>query len=156
MKNSDLKAYIKESIINTLSEQKPIPGFGIGKDDAEIEQLRKGFEKAKSGADLPPEATVQDIAAYYSANPPKMVSEDDDEDDKDAIRGAKKAGGKFKKLDLAVQDLKDLETEMRSLARKYSKADGIEKEKILNVLKDKTSEKREKEAYISKLEKDAI
>ena len=45
---------------------------------------------------------------------------------------------------------------MRSLARKYSKADGIEKEKILKVLKDKTSEKREKEAYISKLEKDAI
>ena len=85
-----------------------------------------------------------------------MVSEDDDEDDKDAIRGAKKAGGKFKKLDLAVQELEDLKTEMRSMARKYSEADGIEKEKIKNELKDKTSEKRELESYISKLEKDAI
>ena len=85
-----------------------------------------------------------------------MVSEDDDEDDKDAIRGAKKAGGKFKKLDLAVQELEDLKTEMRSMARKYSEADGIEKEKNKNELKDKTSEKRELESYISKLEKDAI
>ena len=137
-------------------EEDTIPGFGVGKDDEEIEKLKKDFDSAKSGADLPPEATVQDIAAYYASNPPKMVSEDDDEDDKDAIRGAKKAGGKFKKLDLAVQELEDLKTEMRSMARKYSEADGIEKEKIKNELKDKTSEKRELESYISKLEKDAI
>jgi len=212
MKNSDLKQYIKEKIITTLSEdmnnprmilsdfyvkvggrnfaaaitdieddnllddivkalnfrekdgvsyygkmeEDTIPGFGVGKDDEEIEKLKKDFDSAKSGADLPPEATVQDIAAYYASNPPKMVSEDDDEDDKDAIRGAKKAGGKFKKLDLAVQELEDLKTEMRSMARKYSEADGIEKEKIKNELKDKTSEKRELESYISKLEKDAI
>ena len=72
------------------------------------------------------------------------------------LEGLKKSGGKFKKLDLAVQDLKDLETEMRSMAREYSKADGVEKEKIKNELKDKTSEKRELESYISKLERDAI
>jgi cytochrome c553 len=109
MKRSDLKKYIREEIINTLSEQKPIPGFGIGKDDVELDKLRKGFEKAKSGADLPPEATVQDIAAYYSANPPKMVSEDEDEDYSKAEGAAKEnLLAKLKELTKKKKEAKEL------------------------------------------------
>ena len=156
MKRSDLKKYIREEIINTLSEQKPIPGFGIGKDDVELDKLRKGFEKAKSGADFPPEATVQDIAAYYSANPPKMVSEDEDEDDEDAIRGAKKAKGKTKRYDLAVAGFKKIEREMRSLAKDYSKAEGAAKENLLAKLKELTKKKKEAKELVDKYADDVV
>tara|TARA_Y100000592_G_C5465792_1_gene316629 strand:- start:1638 stop:2105 length:468 start_codon:yes stop_codon:yes gene_type:complete len=155
MKKSELKSFIREEIINTLSEQE-IEGFGIGKDDAEIEKLKKDFDSAKSGADLPPEATVQDIAAYYAANPPKMVSEDED-DDRDAVRGAMKARGKFKKLDLAVKALKNLEKEMVALAKEYGKTkDGKRKEDIKNILRKKTPIKKEAEALVKRLEKDVV
>jgi hypothetical protein len=45
---------------------------------------------------------------------------------------------------------------MKSLARKYSKADGVEKEKIKDDLKQKTSRKKELESLVAKLEKDVV
>ncbi len=85
----------------------------------------------------------------------KLQKEEDD-DDKDAVKGAMKARGKFKKLDLAVKALKDIETEMKSLARKYSKADESEKEKIKDILRAKTPKKKELEQLVAKLEKDVV
>ncbi len=41
------------------------------------------------------------------------------------------------------EDLARIEREMRTLARDYSKAEGVEKEKLLNILKDKTKIKKE-------------
>jgi len=79
----------------------------------------------------------------------------DDDDDKDAIRQAKAARGKNKKYDIVLNSLKRVETEMRSLARKYSKADGVEKDNILKKLKDLTNQrnelKNEVEKYADKL-----
>ena len=69
---------------------------------------------------------------------------------------AKAARGKFKKLDIAVKALKDITTNMKSLARKYSAADESDKEVIKNELKQKTSKKKELESLVAKLEKDAI
>ena len=86
----------------------------------------------------------------------KQLTKEDDEDDTDAVKGAMGARGKFKKLDLAVKALKDLETEMKSLARKYSAADETEKEKIKSILRVKTPKKKELEQLVAKLEKDAI
>ncbi|MDA9309739.1 hypothetical protein N9Q43_00775 [bacterium] len=82
-------------------------------------------------------------------------NEDDDLDAK-AIKQAKGARGKHKKLDLAVKALRDITTEMKSLARDYSKADGVEKEKIKDQLKSKTPKKKELESLVAKLEKDVI
>jgi hypothetical protein len=45
---------------------------------------------------------------------------------------------------------------MKSLARDYSKADGVEKEKIKDKLKLKTPKKKELEALVAKLEKDVV
>ena len=45
---------------------------------------------------------------------------------------------------------------MKSLARKYSKADGIEKEKIKDILRVKTPQKKELESLVAQLEKDAV
>ena len=190
MKNSDLKQYIKEKIITTLSEDMNNPrmilsdfyvkvggrNFAAAITDIEDDNLLDDIVKAlnfreKDGVSyygkmdeaIPTNDELDQIedkidSIKQKADDLGITAEnvDDDEDDKDAIKGAKKARGKFKKLDLAVQELEDLKTEMRSMARKYSEADGIEKEKIKNELKDKTSEKRELESYISKLEKDAI
>ena len=86
------------------------------------------------------------------------IEEDVDEDDDDAkaIKQAKGARGKHKKLDLAVKALKNITTEMKSLARKYSKADESEKEKIKDILRVKTPQKKELESLVAKLEKDVV
>lgn len=128
MKKSELKEFIKENIIETLSE-------------ATIETSPENIAKVKAVA------KDDDIIKVVEMN---------DDDDTDAVKGAMGARGKFKKLDLAVKALKNIETEMKSLARKYSKADDTEKEKIKDVLRDKTPKKKELESLVAKLEKDAI
>ena len=45
---------------------------------------------------------------------------------------------------------------MKSLARKYSAADDVEKEKIKDDLKAKTAKKKELESLVDKLEKDVV
>jgi len=60
---------------------------------------------------------------------------DDDDVDADAIKAAKGARGKHKKLDLALKALKSITAEMKSLARKYSQGDEAEKEKIKDILR---------------------
>ncbi len=81
---------------------------------------------------------------------------DDDNVDADAIKAAKGARGKHKKLDLALKALKSITSEMKSLARKYSAADETEKEKIKDILRKKTPQKKELESLVAKLEKDVV
>jgi len=132
MKKSELKSFIKENIIDILSEVS----------DEELENLEDYSNELDAVIDKQKELG-------------KLQKEEDD-DDKDAVKGAMKARGKFKKLDLAVKALKDIETEMKSLARKYSKADESEKEKIKDILRAKTPKKKELEQLVAKLEKDVI
>jgi hypothetical protein len=128
MKQSELKSFIKENIIDILGE-------ATEEEVANQKELNKELEKT---------AKLQ-----------KQLGEEED-DDKDAVKAAMKARGKFKKLDLAVKGLKDLETEMKSLARKYGAADEDEKNKIKNILKKKTSEKNELKSLVAKLEKNVV
>ena len=129
MKKSELKSYIKEEIFTTLKE-------------ATIETSPQNLAKVKS------QAKDDDVI--------KVVEDEDDDVDAKAIKAAKGARGKYKKLDLAVKSLKDITTDMKSLARKDSSADEIEKEKIKDILRKKTPIKKELESLVSKLEKDAI
>lgn len=132
MKQSELKSFIKENIIDILSEQDE---DRISPEDVKNQQdYNKELEK--------------------TVNLQKQLGEE--EDDKDAIKAAMKAKGKFKKLDLAVKGLKDLETEMKSLARKYGAADEDEKNRIKDILKKKTSEKNELKSLVAKLEKNVV
>jgi hypothetical protein len=128
MKQSELKSFIKENIIDILGE-------ATEEEVTNQKELNKELEKT---------AKLQ-----------KQLGEEE-EDDKDAVKAAMKARGKFKKLDLAVKGLKDLETEMKSLARKYGAADEDEKNKIKNILKKKTSEKNELKSLVAKLEKNVV
>ncbi len=138
--------------------------FGLDKRTAR-EILAKWM---KSFSENVSEASPEDVKAQqdYNAELEKTVQlkkdagieedVDEDDDDAEAIKKAKGARGKFKKLDLAVKALKNIETEMKSLARKYSKADEAEKEKIKDILRVKTPKKKELESLVAKLEKDAI
>lgn len=135
MKSSKLKSYIKEQILSTLSPQV---------DEASAEEVENQKDLNK---ELEKTAQLQ-----------SQLSEDEDEDDdKKAVASAKASKGKFKKLDVATKALKDITTEMKSLARKYSAADNeSEKEKIKDTLKSKTSKKKELESLVNKLEKDVV
>ena len=140
MKRSELKEFIKEEIFTSLSEDDETVKDIQDKKAARAE-LNKELEKtAELSKDL---GLEEDI-------------DDDDDVDTKAIKAAKGARGKHKKLDLAVKALKNITTEMKSLARDYSKADGVEKEKIKDKLKLKTPKKKELEALVAKLEKDVV
>ena len=96
--------------------------------------------------------------AEYDESQLKLKLKEDEDDDLDAkaIKQAKGARGKHKKLDIALKSLKSITAEMKSLAREYSKADGVEKEKIKDKLKKKTPIKKELEAMVAKLEKNVV
>ena len=132
--------------------------FGLDKRTAR-EILAKWM---KSFSENVSEASPEDVKAQqdYNAELEKTVQlkkdagieedVDEDDDDAEAIKKAKGARGKFKKLDLAVKALKNIETEMKSLARKYSKADGVKKDNILKKLKDLTNRKNELKNEVEK------
>ncbi len=133
MKKSELKAYIKESIINTLSEEEQIP------DADEVKATTKAL------ADMNKELAKS-----------KELRKEEEEDDKDAIKAAEKARGKNKKYDIVLKQFKEVETEMRSLAREYSKADGAKKEELLKKLKDLTGRKNELKKEVDKYADDLV
>ena len=123
---------------------------------AKLEKVAKAEEEISE--QLPSKDEVEDTTAAVQLLKKELDSleEDDDIDDKDAVAQANKARGKHKKLDIAVKAKKALETEMKSLARKYSAADDVEKEKIKDDLKAKTAKKKELESLVAKLEKDVV
>tara|TARA_B100001939_G_scaffold330141_1_gene327024 strand:+ start:443 stop:844 length:402 start_codon:yes stop_codon:yes gene_type:complete len=127
MKKSELKAYIRENIIETLSEEEQIPNAD------EVKATTKAL------ADLNKELAKS-----------KELQKEEEDDDRDAIKAAEKARGKNKKYDIVLTQLKDVETEMRSLAREYSKADGAKKEELLKKLKNLTGRKNELKKEVDK------
>lgn len=144
---NDISAEENESITK-------VADLKIAKD--KLEKVAKAEEAIAE--QLPSKEEVEDTTAAVQNLKKELDSleEDDDIDDKDAVAQANKARGKHKKLDIAVKAKKALETEMKSLARKYSAADDVEKEKIKDDLKAKTAKKKELESLVAKLEKDVV
>lgn len=136
MRKSELQKFIRENIIETLSPEQQEKEV----DEVNVKVKAKDYDSTQFGDD----------------DNVEIIGEDDEDDDAKAIKAAKGARGKFKKLDLAVKALKNIETEMKSLARKYSAADETEKEKIKNILRVKTPQKKELESLVAKLEKDVV
>jgi len=138
----------------------------VGSDRAKYELINKetgephelGFRFFQSVGELERDANniIIPSGGTQSSQFESALNEEEDEDDKKAVAAAKASKGKFKKLDLAVKALKDITTEMKSLAKKYSAADETEKEKIKDTLKSKTSKKKELESLVDKLEKDVV
>lgn len=154
---SGLADYILD-VINQIKDKEQEGLFN----NVNIKQAINFLKKAKGAEEiseqLPSKEEVEDTTAAVQNLKKELDSleEDDDIDDKDAVAQANKARGKHKKLDIAVKAKKALETEMKSLARKYSAADDVEKEKIKDDLKAKTAKKKELESLVAKLEKDVV
>ncbi len=90
-----------------------------------------------------------DIGKAYDAvvNPNKNPYDIKEDEDKEPSKSDIK---KTKGLAKAKEELALLTREMKSLAKKYSKAEGEEKEKLVKVLKDKTKLKKELESILDK------
>ena len=128
MKKSELKSYIKETIIAELGG-----AVNIGKN-----------------------ANPADIKKFTAQGIDVNLKESEDEEDetkleKKAQAAAKKGGGKVGKLQRVTAQLKELEKEMKELVGKWKKAEGKEKETLLDKLKEKTKVKKELEALEDKL-----
>jgi hypothetical protein len=87
--------------------------------------------------------------------------EDDDMEDEEKIEkkaqaAAKKGGSNLTKLNRAISQVKELEKEMKEIANDYKKAEGKEKENLLNKLKEKTKEKKELEKLQDELAADVV
>ena len=86
-----------------------------------------------------------DVGKAYDAIVKRgAMNEDEDKEPSDAeIK-------KNKSLAKAAEELAILTREMKSLAKKYSKAEGQEKEDLLNKLKSKTKLKKELDSILDK------
>ena len=185
MKKSELKNYIRENIISTLSEDTEAEIAKTKELTAAIQDL----EAAKKEAGIEEDATPKgedffydylDIGMSYLEGFGKKHSLDDNQLEKlgkkivdqlykgdvgkayDAIvkRGAMNEDEdkepsdaeikKNKSLAKAAEELAILTREMKSLAKKYSKAEGQEKEDLLNKLKSKTKLKKELDSILDK------
>ena len=185
MKKSELKNYIRENIISTLSEDTEaeiaktkeltaaIQDLEAAKKDAGIEEdatpkgedffydyldigmsYLEGFGKKHSlddtqleklGKKIVDQLYKGDVGKAYDAIVKRgAMNEDEDKEPSDAeIK-------KNKSLAKAAEELAILTREMKSLAKKYSKAEGQEKEDLLNKLKSKTKLKKELDSILDK------
>jgi len=132
MKRSDLKSYIKEQIVSTLEEAT----FQADKGD------QSSIDAAKKSADKDDVIKISEI--------------DDDEGDKEATKGARKNASKTKRLDAKIKAKREIESDMKSILKKYKNAEGEDKEKYKGELKNLTALEKEAKAEIKKLESEII
>ncbi len=189
MKKSELKNYIRENIISTLSEDTDAEIAKTKELTAAIQDLESAKKEAGIEEDTTPKkedfwADYQDIGQFYLEGfgrehtltdsqleelgkkivkqlykgdvgkayddivnrfkNPKDIKEDED---KEPTKAELK---KTKGLAKAKEELALLTREMKSLAKKYSKAEGEDKEKLVKILKGKTKLKKELESILDK------
>ena len=155
MKKSALKEYIKEQIINTLSEEayelmgktgtKTVSSF---KSQGEANKFKQENPNITSIEKLEEKEEDEDVEVkddYY-----KVEDEDGDKDKEPSKADLKKDAKATKGIAKAKDELAILTREMKSLAKKYKEAEGAAKEKIVADLKEKTKLKKELEAILDK------
>jgi hypothetical protein len=185
MKKSELKNYIRENILSTLSEDIEDDIKALDAYDAKLDAVIQKKQEAGIEEDATPKGEdffydYLDIGMSYLEGFGKKHSLDDTQLEKlgkkivdqlykgdvgkayDAIvkRGVMKEDEdkepsdaeikKNKSLAKAAEELAILTREMKSLAKKYSKAEGQEKEDLLNKLKSKTKLKKELDSILDK------
>ena len=183
MKLSELKNYIRENIISTLSEDIAADTKALEDYEAKLDAVLQKKEEAgieEDASDAVDYDDYVDIGRGYldGFRRPHSLNDDqlevlgrkvtkqlykgdidkayqdlvlrtrlkEDEDKEPTKADLKKTKGLAK----AKEELALLTREMKSLARKYSKAEGLEKELVLNLLKSKTKLKKELEAIVDK------
>ena len=178
LKKSELNKFIREEIISTLSEDIAAMEKELDAYDQKLDAVIKKKEEAgleEDASDAIDYDTYVDIGKGYLAGFKRPHSLNDDELEvlgrkitkqlyKGSIDAAKKelvkededkepSDAEIKKnksLAKAAEELAVLTREMKSLAKKYSKAEGQEKEDLLNKLKSKTKLKKELDKILDK------
>ena len=158
MKKSELKKYIKEQIVNALSEATIVDKFTttdeipqIAKDEKkEVPTVKKAVDTAKSSGKPVTVAEKEEDDVEVEDNWYKSKDEDGDKDKEPSKSDLKKDAKATKGMAKAKDELAKLTQEMKSLARKYKEAEGAAKEKIVADLKEKTKLKKELEAILDK------
>ena len=87
------------------------------------------------------------ISSVFDADNKRSGGKIDENEDAEPTKADLK---KTKGLAKAKEELALLTREMKSLAKKYSKAEGEDKEKLVKILKDKTKLKKELESILDK------
>ena len=116
----------------------------ILKNRPDIKSYTKGFVQSiiDSAASLTPTEEIPMFKGTRDALDSISIREEEDEEP------TKKDIKKTKGLAKAKEELALLTREMKSLAKKYSKAEGDDKEKLVKILKAKTKLKKELESIL--------
>ena len=150
MRKSDLKSYIKEEIINRLSEvivvdKNTRPEDIKSKDSLTVKTAIDTAKKSNKPVSI---AEKEDDDVEVEDNWYKSKDEDGDKDKEPSKADLKKQAVKTKGLTKVKDELATLTKEMKSLARKYKEATGADKDKIVADLKSKTKLKKELESIL--------
>ena len=175
MKKSELTAFIKEEIKSSLTSEdtqqdikdteeltKAVADLAKAKEEAGLSEENIGLADIEEMGYEAGERAFEEIKGKFQNQPDHQaykkgffqgyidqagaygLNENEDKEPSDAeIK-------KNKSLAKAAEELALLTREMKSLAKKYSKAEGQEKEKLVADLKKKTKLKKELEAIIDK------
>jgi hypothetical protein len=157
MKKSELKKYIKEQIVNALSEATIVDKLTttdeipqIAKNEKkDVATVKQAVDTAKSTG-KPVTIAEKDEDEEMEDDWYKSKDEDGDKDKEPSKADLKKDAKATKGVAKAKDELAVLTREMKSLARKYKEAEGAAKEKIVADLKEKTKLKKELEAILDK------
>ena len=160
MKKSELKKYIKEQIIKTLSEvtivdkkTKPNEAPEIAKrEDKDVETVTQAIRTAQQTS-KPVTIAEKDEDEEIKDDYYKVEDEDGDKDKGPTKSELKNIAKTTKGIAKAKDELARLTQEMKSLGKEYQKAEGAKKEKMLADLRKKTDLKKELEAIVFPKEK---
>jgi hypothetical protein len=158
MKKSELKKYIKEEIINALSEVTIVDKMTttdeipqIAKDEKkEVSTVKKAVDTAKTSGKPVTIAEKDEDDVEVEDDWYKSKDEDGDKDKEPSKSDLKKDAKATKGVAKAKDELAILTREMKALAKKYKEAEGADKDKIIADLKEKTKLKKELEAILDK------
>jgi hypothetical protein len=151
MKKSALKKYIKEQIVNALSEVTVVDKDTRPEEvkDENPVTVKTAIDKAKE-TNKPVTIAEKDEDEEIKDDYYKVEDEDGDRDKEPSKADLKKDAKATKGIAKAKDELAILTREMKSLAKKYKEAKGAAKEKIVADLKEKTKLKKELEAILDK------
>jgi hypothetical protein len=152
MKKSELKKYIKEQIVDALSEVTVVDKDTRPEEvkDENPTTVKTAIDKAKETNKPVTIAEKDEDDVEVEDNWYKSKDEDGDKDKEPSKADLKKDAKATKGVAKAKDELAVLTREMKSLARKYKEAEGAAKEKIVADLKEKTKLKKELEAILDK------
>jgi hypothetical protein len=152
MKKSELKKYIKEQIVNALSEVTVVDKDTRPEEvkDENPVTVKTAIDKAKETNKPVTIAEKDEDDVEVEDNWYKSKDEDGDKDKEPSKADLKKDAKATKGVAKAKDELAVLTREMKSLAKKYKEAEGAAKEKIVADLKEKTKLKKELEAILDK------